>query len=77
MTVSIPDEVYRLARIKAAERETSVSALVREFLMKLGEAESDFERRKKLQAEVLSTIKRFRARDRLSREEVHDRDALR
>lgn len=77
VTVSIPDEVYRLARIKAAERETSVSALVREFLMKLGEAESDFERRKKLQAEVLSTIKRFRARDRLSREEVHDRDALR
>jgi hypothetical protein len=77
VTVSIPDEVYRLARIKAAERDTSVSALVREFLMKLGEAGSDFERRKKLQGEVLSSIKKFRARGRLSRDEVHDRDALR
>ena len=77
VTVSIPDEIYRLARIKAAERDTSVSALVREFLMKLGEADSDFERRKKLQIEVLSNIKKFRARDRLSRDEVHDRDALR
>jgi plasmid stability protein len=32
VTVSLPDDVYRWARIKAAERDTSLSALVREFL---------------------------------------------
>jgi plasmid stability protein len=77
VTVSLPDDVYRRARIKAAERDTSVSALVREFLLQLGEGDAEFERRKQLQDEVLSRIKRFRASDRLSRDEVHDRDALR
>ena len=33
ITVSVDDETYRRARIKAAERDTSVSALVRGFLI--------------------------------------------
>ena len=77
ITVSLPDDTYRRARIKAAERDTSVSALVREFLTSLGEEESDFERRKRLQAEVLASVKDFRAGDRMTREEVHERDAIR
>ncbi len=77
ITVSVPDDVYRRARIKAAEKDTSVSALVREFLQSFGEEESDFERRKRLQVEVIATIKNFRAGDRLSREEAHGRDAIR
>ena len=77
LTVSLPNDVYRSARIKAAEQDTSVSALVKEFLIGLAEGESDFERRKRLQAEVLATITGFQAGDRLSRDEVHDRDALR
>ena len=77
ITVSLPDEVYRRARIKAAERDTSVTALVREFLVSLGEEESEFERRKRLQKEVLSSIKNFRAGDRILREKAHDRNALR
>ena len=77
VTVSLPDEVYRRARILAAERDTSLSALVRELLMKLGQEETDRERRKRLQAEVLSSIGKFSAADRLRRDEVHDRDALR
>jgi len=77
ITVSLPDDVYRRARIKAAERDTSVSALVREFLKGLAEEESDFERRKRLQEEVLSSIKNFRAGDRIAREKAHDRNALR
>lgn len=32
ITVSVDDETYRLARVKAAERGTSVSAMVREYL---------------------------------------------
>ena len=37
------DEAYRKARIKAAELDTSVSALVREFLQSLVSEGSDFE----------------------------------
>ena len=77
LTVSLPEDVYRRARIKAAEHDTSVSALVREFLSKLAEEESDFERRKRLQKEVLASVRRFRAADRLNREAIHDRNALR
>ena len=37
ITVSIPDEIYLKARIKAARRSTSVSALVRDFLVSLSD----------------------------------------
>jgi hypothetical protein len=77
VTVSLPDEVYRRARIKAAERDTSVSALVREFLLGLGQDSSDFERRKRLQGKILASVAGFRAGDRLTRERLHDRDAVR
>jgi plasmid stability protein len=73
ITVSVPDDVHRHARIRAAERDTSVSALVREFLASLSAEESDFERRKRLQDEVLSTVRNFRAAGRLGRDEVHNR----
>ena len=77
ITVSVPEQVYRRARVRAAARDTSVSALVREFLAGLGNAEPEFERRKRLQAEVLASIERFRAGGRLRRDEAHDRDAFR
>ena len=77
ITVSLADDIYRRARIRAAEQDTSVSALVRGFLIKLSEEEPDFERRQRLQAEVLATVRRFRAGDRLTRDRVHRRDALR
>lgn len=77
LTVSLPDEVYRKARLKAAERETSVSGLVRDLLTEIASEESDFERRKRLQNEIIASIKEFRAGDRLTREEVHARAAVR
>ena len=77
ITVSVPDEVYRQARIAAAQRDTSVSALVRTFLCSLDDKESEFDRLKRLQGEALARIKSFRGSDRLSRDEVHDRRALR
>ena len=77
VTVSLDDETYRRARVKAAERDTSLSALVRDFLISLGDEETDFERRKRLQDEVLRSIVAFRANDRLSRDAAHDRRALR
>ena len=64
-------------RIKAAERGTSVSAAVREFLIRWSGEETEFDRRKRLQNETLGSIDRFRAGDRLAREEVHRHDGLR
>ncbi|MEX2580850.1 MAG: DUF6364 family protein [Verrucomicrobiales bacterium] len=54
ITVKIDDETYRQARLEAAKRETSVSALVREYLQKLANEEESIdttykERRKALQ----------------------------
>ena len=60
----------------AAARDTSVSALVREFLETL-DAQTDFERRVQLERETLTSITRFRANDRLSRDSVHTRRAVR
>ena len=77
ITVSLPAEVYRRARVKAAERDTSVSALVKAYLTSLAEDESEFDRRKRLQDEVLASLGRFRAGDRLTREQVHNRRAVR
>lgn len=79
ITVSLDDEIYRKARIKAAEQNTSVTALVRGFLVDLTTGESDTQRRKRLQAETIAAIRSgrpFSAADRLSRDEIHRRDAL-
>jgi hypothetical protein len=79
ITVSLDEEIYRQARIKAAEQNSSVSALVRRFLVQLTTGESEAERRKRLQAETLAAIRvqqSFRAADRISRDELHDRDAI-
>ncbi len=73
VTVSLPDEIYRRVRVRAAEQNMSVSALVRQVLLDLGTAETDFERRKRLEDEVLASIERFSAKQRLARDEVHDR----
>jgi plasmid stability protein len=73
VTLSLPVEVYRRARIRAAEQNTSVSAMVRQFLIEVGTAETDFERRRRLQDQVLAALPRFSARDRLTRDQVHDR----
>ncbi len=73
LTVSVPDDVYRNARIAAAQRDTSVSALVVAYLKQLSERMNEFARLEALQREVQSEIGQFRAADRLSRDEVHDR----
>ena len=77
VTVSLPDEVYRSAKIKAAERNTSLSALVRQFLQSLGEEEDEFRQLERLQEQAFSEIKRFRASTRLKRDELPRRGKLR
>lgn len=76
VTISLPAEVYRRARIKAAERNSSISALVRDFLVSVGD-QADFARRKELQDEVIRSIGRFRAQNRLERGKLHERSSKR
>ena len=77
ITVSLPDDIYHRSRVMAAEQRTSVSALVRQFLTEMAGGESDFELGKRLQAETLAGIQRFRASARMTRDQVHNRNALR
>jgi hypothetical protein len=74
ITVSLDEDVYRRARVKAAERDTSVSALVKNFLVELSSQEPDFRRLEREESELRERIRSFTAGNRLSREDVHGRD---
>lgn len=73
ITVSVPDQVYRAARVRAAERGSSVSALVSAYLRSLSDEDAEFARAEALRREVKNEISAFRAGDRLDRDALHDR----
>jgi hypothetical protein len=81
ITVSVDDETYHRARVRAAEMRTSVSAMVKRMLVEVAGQETDFERlakqEREIRARVTSRAVPFRASDRLPREDLHDRHALR
>ncbi len=84
ITVSIDDELYRAARIKAAEESTSISGLFKAFLIRLTSDESAETRFQRLAREEQELRAELRARriglspaHNLTRAELHDRDALR
>ena len=93
ITVSVDDGTYRRARIRAAELDTSVSALVRDYLGSLvgpgGEGtastapgpEAAVELRRRTLDDVLADFAArgvgLRMADNLSREALYDRDAAR
>ena len=75
------DELYHLARVRAAERRTTVSGLVRGFLRRVVHEETHFERLQARQNEVLGRIvlrgAGISASERLSRDDLHERHAVR
>ncbi|MFT4283826.1 MAG: hypothetical protein QM598_03210 [Protaetiibacter sp.] len=73
LTVTVPDEVYRRARMRAAEEGTSVSSLVTGFLRALAAEEDRFARLERLQFDVVRSAGLFSADDRAARDDVHDR----
>lgn len=73
ITLSVPDDVYRAARIRAAERGSSVSALVAEYLRSLSDRDTEFSRLEAQQRQVQQEIERFSAQDRLDRDVLHAR----
>jgi plasmid stability protein len=84
ITVTVDEETYRRSRIRAAELGTSVSAAVRSFLVRFGQGEDPdqtFRNLERLQAETLAAIRArgggVSPRENLTRDEVHERDAVR
>ena len=93
VTVSVDEETHRLARIRAAELDTSVSALVRDYLRGLASGRHDVpadgsravetprERRRRLMNEVFDDIRAtrsgFNSSDNVPRDELYERRALR
>lgn len=73
ITVAVDDETYRRARVKAAELDTSVSRLVRDYLIDLAADENEFERLLRAERELRGSISNFSAADRLSREDLYRR----
>jgi uncharacterized protein YdaU (DUF1376 family) len=73
ITVSLDDETYRRARMVAARRDTSVSALVERFLLELASGVTETERLKREERALRERNTTFRASDRLSRDELHRR----
>ena len=88
ITVSLDDETHRLAKIKAAEKGISVSAMVRDYLISLTGAEPDngisasgTEKPEQTLDEIIDAIFArgggLDPRDNLTRDELHDRNAFR
>ncbi|WP_419924089.1 hypothetical protein [Candidatus Poriferisocius sp.] len=92
ITVSVDDDTHRLARIQAAEMDTSVSALVRNYLRSLARGgqpastanatqQTETERRRRLLGEAVADITTdgggLRTALNTPREYLYDRSALR
>jgi len=76
ITVSVDDEIYHRARVYAAQKKTSLSALVKRFLTEVVEEEaklSAFARLKQKEQEIRDSIQDFSASDRLSRDQIHEK----
>ncbi len=82
ITLAVPDDVLRRAKIHAAEQGTSVSELVRQYLISLAGRDEEFARLRGLQDAVLARLQDdpefvFSASQRRRRDEIHDRAASR
>lgn len=74
ITVTVPDDVYKAARVRAAHEGRSVSSLVAEFLVSLSSGEDErFIRLMAQQERLWESITDFNGGDRLARDELYDR----
>jgi hypothetical protein len=76
ITLSVPDEVYRKARLAAAKRETSVSAVVADSLRAFAAGEDPRTVRRRLLQKAFATAATGRAGRLPKREELYDRAVL-
>jgi len=81
ITVSVDDDLYHRARVCAAEQKSTISGLVKKFLARVVEEESEFDRLKREEEALRQRLRRdgivFSAAERIARDDVHQRHALR
>ncbi|MGH8727027.1 MAG: DUF6364 family protein [Burkholderiales bacterium] len=77
VTVSIPEEIYRRARVKAAAENTSVSKVVSRFLESYGAEEERIVAARAQMETLFRKVKGFGVGKKISREEIHARRRLR
>ncbi len=81
ITIALDDDTYRKARVVAAQRDTSVSSLVKKFLLSLTTETSAPRDLRQEQEALLDSIwlrhPGFTSSENLSRDELHERRALR
>jgi hypothetical protein len=74
ITLAIEDDILERARVVAAEKKTTVNAMVREFLAEITDRD---ERREKARAALLDLMRNSKGRMRpdfkFDREETHER----
>jgi hypothetical protein len=73
ITLSLDNESYRKARIRAAEQDLSLSALVRKLLIAEAGHTPERELLKADERVLRDQVGNFRAGDRLSRDDIHGR----
>ncbi len=73
ITLSVPDEIYRRARIKAAERDTSVSAVVAAYLKTFAAGDTDSESQKRRMLLAREKLGHYEVGRRVQRDELHER----
>ena len=73
VTLSLDDTTYQRARIEAARRNRSLSALVRDYLQSLTRDTGEERHRLKRLFAALDQSRGFRAADRMTREATHER----
>ena len=73
ITLSVSDDVYRKARIAAARRETSISAVVADSLRAFAGGEDPLKVRRRLLEKAFATAATGKAGRLPKREEIYDR----
>ena len=77
ITLSVPDEIYREARVVAARQDTSVSALVASILHEIATGQHRRSSHTAVIDAAFDQVPAFSATDRLSRDQVHERASAR
>jgi hypothetical protein len=73
ITITVADDLYRRARIAAAERETTVTAMLRDYLEDLSPTGPSREQQTSELLRALDAGKNHRPVGPLRREDLHDR----
>lgn len=77
ITLSLDEEALKRARVAAARRGLSLSALLREQLTRLGDQDDHYEAAHKAAVDWMEHGASLGVGDRPSRDALHDRNALR